>query len=91
MDYLFQRVTGEEMMSMLYGFSWYNQVLVKEDDQLKNYFTAPLATYKYLRMRFGLTNMGATFQRAMDNVFRDLIEKLIEIYQDLLTSISKKR
>jgi hypothetical protein len=91
MEYLLQRVTGAEMMSMLDGFSGYNQVLVKEDDQLKTAFTTPWGTYKYLRMPFGLTNAGATFQRAMDYAFRDLIGKLIEIYQDDLTTISKKR
>jgi hypothetical protein len=91
MEYLLQRVTGEEMMSMLDGFSGYNQVLVKKDDQLKIAFTTPWGTYKYLRIPFGLTNTGATFQRAMDYDFRDLIGKLIEIYQDDLTTISKKR
>jgi hypothetical protein len=48
MEYILQRVTGEEMMSMLDGFSGYNQVLVKEDDQLKTAFTTPWGTYKYL-------------------------------------------
>jgi hypothetical protein len=41
MEYLLQRVTEEEMMSMLDGFSRYNQVVVKEDDQLKIVFTTP--------------------------------------------------
>jgi hypothetical protein len=62
MDYILQRVTGAEMMSMINGFSGYNQVLVKEDDQLKTTFTTPWGTYKYLRMPFGPTNAGATFQ-----------------------------
>jgi hypothetical protein len=79
------------MMSMLDGFLGYNQVLVKEDDQLKTAFTTPWGTYKYLRISFGLTNTWATFQCAMDYAFRDFIGKLIEIYLDDLTSISKKR
>jgi hypothetical protein len=91
MEYLMQRVTKEEMMSMLDGFSGYNQVLVKEDDQLKIGFTTPWGTYKYLRMPFGSTNAGATFQCAMDYALMDLIGKLIEIYQDDLTAISNKR
>jgi hypothetical protein len=36
-------------------------------------------------------NVGATFQRAMDFSFRDLIQKIIEIYQDDLTVVSKER
>jgi hypothetical protein len=88
MEYLLQRVIGAEMMSMLDGFSGYNQVLVKDDDQLKTAFTTPWGTYKYLRMPFGLTNARATFQQAMDYAFRDLSGKFIEIYQDDLTAIS---
>jgi hypothetical protein len=91
MEYLLKRVTSAEMMSMLDGFSRYNQVLVNKDDQLKIVFTTPWGTYKYLRMPFGLTNAGDTFQHAMDYAFRDIIQKIIEIYQDDLTAISKKR
>jgi len=36
-------------------------------------------------------NAGATFQRAMDFSFRDLIQKIIEIYKDDLTVVSKDR
>jgi hypothetical protein len=91
MEHLLQRVTGAGMISMLDGFSGYNQVLLKREDQLKTAFTMPLGTFMYLRMSFGLMNAGATFQRAMDFVFRDLLQKIIEIYQDDLTVVSKDR
>ena len=42
-------------------------------------------------MPFGLLNAGATFQRAMDYAFKELIGKIIEIYQDDLTVFSKER
>ena len=42
-------------------------------------------------MPFGLLNAGATFQKAMDYAFKELIGKIIEIYQDDLTVFSKKR
>jgi hypothetical protein len=45
----------------------------------------------YLRMPFGLMNAGATFQREMNFAFRDLIQKIIEIYQNDLTVVSKER
>lgn len=41
-------------------------------------------------MPFGLTNVGATFQRAMDAVFVDYINKFVVVYQDNLTAYSKK-
>ena len=74
---------------MLDGFSGYNQVRVKEEDRHKTTFTTPWGTFEYIRMPFGLSNAGATFQRAMDYAFRGLIGKFIEIYQDDLTVFSK--
>jgi hypothetical protein len=91
MEHLLQRVTGVGMMSMLDGFSGYNQVLLKREDQLKTTFTTPWGTFMYLRMLFGLMNYGATFQRKIHFAFRDIIQKIIEIYQDDLTVVSKDR
>jgi len=91
MEMLLQRITGSEMLSFLDGFSGYNQVLVSQDDRKKTAFTTPWGTYEYIRIPFGLLNVGATFQRAMDYVFRDLVRKIIEIYQDDLTVFSKNR
>jgi len=89
METLLQRVTGSGMMSLLDGFSGYNQVWVKKEDRHKTTFTTPWGTFEYIRMSFGLTNAGATFQRAMDYAFKGLIGKIIEIYQDDLTVFSK--
>lgn len=50
-----------------------------------------MGTFTYKRMPFGLINAGATFQRAMDIAFRDLVGKCIIIYMDDLTVFSKKR
>jgi hypothetical protein len=78
-------------MSMLDGFFGYNQVLVNKEDQNKTTFTTPWGTFAYLRMPFGLLNAGATFQRAMDFTFKELMSKFIEIYQDDLIVFSKDR
>jgi hypothetical protein len=91
MERLLQRVTGAGMMSMLDGFSGYNQILVKKEDQLKTAFSTPWGTFMYLRFPFGLMNARSTFKRAMDFSFRDFIGKIIEIYQDDLTIVSKER
>jgi len=42
-------------------------------------------------MPFVLLNAGATFQRAMDYAFKELIGKIIEIYQDDLTVFLKEK
>jgi len=90
MEHLLQRVTSVGMMSMLEGFLGYNQVLVKKEDQLKTTFTTPQGTFMYLRMNFFLMSAGSTFQTVMEFSFRDLIGKIIEIYQDDLTVVSKE-
>jgi hypothetical protein len=78
-------------MSMLDGFSGYNQVLVAEEDREKTTFITPWETYAYARIPFGLKNVGATFQRAMDHAFNGLIGNFMEDYQDDLIVHSRKR
>ena len=90
MENLLQSVTGIGMLSMLDGFSRYNQVRIKKEDREKTTFTTPWGTFEYIRMPFGLLNAGSTFQRAMDQAFDDLIGKIIAIYQDDLTVFSKE-
>ena len=77
-------------MSMMDGFSGYNQVLVKEEEKIKIAFTTPWGTYVYVRMPFRLINFGATFQREMDVAFHEFIDKFMAIYQDDLTTYSKR-
>ena len=85
MEFLLQQVTGSNYMSMLDGFSGYNQVLVAEEDGENMTFIMPWETYAYARIPFGLKNVGATFQRAMDHEFSVLIGKIMVDYQDELT------
>ena len=47
MDHLLQIVAEFEMMSMLDGFSGYNQIQVNEVDQFKITFTTPWGTFAY--------------------------------------------
>lgn len=79
------------MMSFLDRYSGYNQVMVEQEDRLKTVFTTKWGTFAYRRMPFGLINIGATFQRAMDIAFRDLIGKCIIIYMDDIIVFSRKR
>ena len=91
MNFLLQQVTRSACMSMLDGFSGYNQVLVAEEDREKTTFITPWETYAYNRIPFGLKNAGATFHRAMDHAFKGLIGKSMADYQDDLTVHSKTR
>jgi hypothetical protein len=59
MDEMLQKVTGSERISMLDGFSGYNPVIMDLKDMLKTTFTTPWGTFSYIRIPFGLINVGA--------------------------------
>ena len=61
MDHILQKVVGAERISMMDGFSGYNQIKVLPEDQEKTTFTTPWGTFMYAKMPFGLMNAGATF------------------------------
>ena len=91
MEQILQKVSGSEILSLLDGFSGYNQILVSPDDQLKTAFRTPWGTYAYRKMPFGLINAGETFQREMDIAFRGLTNHSVIVYLDDITVYSKHR
>jgi hypothetical protein len=42
--------------------------------------TGVVGLFEYVVMTFGLKNAGATYQRATNYIYHDLIGKLVEIY-----------
>jgi hypothetical protein len=89
MDHVLEKVVGENRMSMIDGFSDYNQIAMNEQDREKTAFTTPWGTFMYEKMPFGLMNVGATFQHAMDIAFIGERDKFVVIYLDDLTLFSK--
>jgi hypothetical protein len=89
MEHILQRVTGSSRMSMIDGFSGYNQISVLPEDREKTTFTTPWGTFMYAKMPFGLMNAGATFQRAMDIAFIGEKDKFVVIYLDDITVFSR--
>ncbi|KAH9331956.1 hypothetical protein KI387_004064, partial [Taxus chinensis] len=85
MEKILQVVASSERFSLLDDYSGYNQIMVKEEDQFKTAFTTKWGTYAYRKMPFGLSNAGATFQRAMDMAFKGLINNVVLIYLDDIT------
>jgi hypothetical protein len=79
------------ILSLLDGFSGYNQVCVAHDDQLKTSFRTKWGTYAYKKCHFGLINAGETFQREMDIGFRGLIRYCVVIYLDDVTIFSNRQ
>ena len=81
-DVILDKVAGHERYSFLDGFSGYNQVHIREEDQPKTTFTMDWGTFAYRRMPFGLCNAPATFQRLMTTVFSDFLRQFLEIFID---------
>jgi len=53
----------------------YNNVRIKEGDEWKAAFTMHIGSFELVVMFFGLTNLLATFQTMINDIFRDLINK----------------
>jgi hypothetical protein len=82
MDYILQKVVGSQKISMLDGFSGYNQIMVHSDDREKKAFMTPWGAFMYDKIPFSLMNVKATFQREMDIVFSKNKNNFILIYLD---------
>ncbi|MCO5575757.1 hypothetical protein L7F22_029561 [Adiantum nelumboides] len=82
MDHVIERVAGRETYSFLDGFSGYNQLAIKSEDQHKMVFATEWGIFAYKVMPFGLTNAPATFQRLMSHAFKEYLRQFLEIYMD---------
>jgi hypothetical protein len=91
MEQILQSVSIFAMLSLLDGFSGYNQVLVSKEDHLKTTFQTKWGTYAYDKMPFRLINVGSTFQWLMDIAFKGLLNKSVVVYLDDITVYTKIR
>jgi hypothetical protein len=89
MEHILQRVVGHHMISLMDGYSDYNQIEVSEEHKEKKTFTTPWGAFIYDKIPFGMMNTGATFQRAMYIVFVGGKDKFMVIYLDDITIFSK--
>jgi hypothetical protein len=54
--------SGSKLLSFMDAYSWYNQILMAEEDKMKTAFMTESGNYYYNVMPFGLRNAGATYQ-----------------------------
>uniref|UniRef100_A0A2N9HVR6 Uncharacterized protein n=1 Tax=Fagus sylvatica TaxID=28930 RepID=A0A2N9HVR6_FAGSY len=82
---------GHEALSFMDGSSGYNQIRMAPEDEELTAFRTPKGIYCYKVMPFGLKNAGATYQRAMQKIFDDILHKIVQCYVDDLVVKTRKR
>lgn len=70
--------TGHEALSFIDGSSGYNPIRMAPRDEELTAFRTPKGLYCYKVIPFGLKNAGATYQRAMQRIFDDMLHKNVE-------------
>ena len=64
------------------AFSGYNQISTYKPDEEHTSFITDYGLYYYKAMSFSLKNIGVTYQRLVYMMFKNLMEKTIELYMD---------
>jgi hypothetical protein len=83
-DMLINKVSGHKVLTFLYGNAGYNQIFMSEEDMYKTAFRYPgfVGLFEWVVMTFGLKNAGATYRRAMNLIFHELLSIIVEVYID---------
>ena len=89
MDNILQRVVGASRIYMMDWFFGYNQVTMHLEEIDKTTFITPSGTFMYKKMRFGIINAGAMFQRERNISFVGEKYRFIIINLEDMTIFSK--
>jgi hypothetical protein len=78
-DLMIISALGNKVISFLDDNVGYNKIFMVKEDWIKTAFCCPgfVGLFKWMIMTFGLKNAGATYQRAMNLIFHDLLRVLI--------------
>jgi hypothetical protein len=83
-DLLVDAATGHKFISFMDGNAGYNQIFMAIEDISKTPFRCPghISLFEWIVMTFGWKNTCATYQRATNYIFHELIGKIVGIYID---------
>jgi len=83
-DLLVDAAASYELISFMDANGGYNQIFMAIENSSKTAFRCPshIGLFEWIVMTFGLKNIGATSQRAMNYIFYELIDKIAENYID---------
>lgn len=87
---LVDSTAGHVRLCFFNRYSGYHQIRLKSEDEDKSSFICDTGTYYYVRMSFVLENVEATYQRLMDEVLEDQINRNLKVYNNDIIFKSKE-
>ncbi|GBG69710.1 hypothetical protein CBR_g4541 [Chara braunii] len=81
-DDLLERLCDAKFFSKLDLKSSYHQISIRAQDCYKSAFKTWYGYFEWIVMPFGLTNAPTTFQAAMTNEFRAMLDRFVLVYLD---------
>jgi hypothetical protein len=72
---LIESTSGNKVINFLDGNVGYNQIFMAKEDMSNTAFRCLgfIGLFEWVIMTFGLKNAGATYQKAMNLIFHDLL------------------
>jgi hypothetical protein len=81
---LINNASVNRVINFLDGNARYNQIFMVKEDMSKIAFICLgfIGLFQWVVMTFGLKNLCATYHRAMNLIFHELLQNIVEVYID---------
>ncbi|SAL96876.1 hypothetical protein [Absidia glauca] len=90
-DECLEQLSGARYFSSIDLKSGYHQVRIHQEDIPKTAFTTRYGSFEFVVLPFGLTNAPPTFQRLMNRVLGDYLDRFCLVYLDDILIYSKTK
>jgi hypothetical protein len=89
-DQIIDSTVGCARLSFLNAYSGYNQIKLKVEYEEKTTFITPYGVFCYQVIPFSLKNVGATYQRMMQDCLESQIRRNIQVYINDMVITTRK-